>query len=242
MSKMKIINITIAFLLFSASQVSAYFDNYPPYRFKTGAPRHIEAKLLVGFDKTKYRSPNGKVIVRLKESANDFEFLLKDGKFILAHIKDDKPPLPSSVYEADLDKNGTRDFIVFYNYRGSGFASQKDRVNIFLKKKDGAYQKISYDTFSAGIEDFVDLDRNGRCQIIITWLYNGDKHNYFSYDLYQLKDYRLVNLDNVFRGFPKFVWITHKKNDKDTTHLNLDERAEHIRAKDSSIEYEEIMN
>lgn len=218
----------------------SYFDNYPPYTFKNGPPSHLEAKTLVDFDKSKYKSRDGKIVARLQEKADSFDFFLKDGKLVLAQIKEEAPPLPNSVYQVDLDSNGLKDVIIFYNYRGNGLGAQKDKVEIFLKKKQGAYQKISYDTLSGGLEDFVDLDKDGRYEVIITDFYSGSKHNYFTYNIYKLTNYKLVNADAQFKGFSKFVWITYKRNDKDTTHLTQEEKLLHTEQKNNSIQYGEL--
>lgn len=240
----KIIKFSFLFMFVSSSVFCknsfAYFDNYPPYSFKKGPPSHLEAKSLVDFDKSRYKSRDGKIIARLKEKADSFDFLLKDGKLLLARIRDDSVPLPNSVYHVDLDGNGLKDFIIFYNYRGNGLGAQKDRVEIYLKKKQGVYQKISYDTYSSGLEDFVDLDKDGKFRVIITDFYSGDKHNYFTYNIYKFAGYKLVNADDAFKGFPKFIWITYKKNDKDTAHLTQEERSSFAEKKNNSIQYEEI--
>lgn len=230
----------LTFLFFSSHLAFAYFDNYPPYKFISGPPRHLEAKSLVDFDKSKYKSKDGKILARLKEIADSFDFILKDGKLVLASIREEKMPLPNSVYQVDLDGNGKKDFIVFYNYRGSGLESQKDMVEIFLKKKEGTYRRISYDTFSAGLEDFVDLDRDGKYEVIITGFYRGDKHNYFTYNIYKFKDNKLINVDAQFNNYPKFIWITYRKNDKDTVHLTKEERLGHTAKQNSLIRYAEV--
>ena len=112
-----LLSLILILLCFPAAGIFAYFDNYPPYKFKEGPPRHIEAKLLVDSDRARFRSKDGRILVRLKETAGSFNFLLKDGKLVLACLTEDKLPLPSSVYQADLDANGIKDFIIFYNYR-----------------------------------------------------------------------------------------------------------------------------
>lgn len=195
---------------------------------------------MVDFDKARYKSRDGKITARLKEKADGFDFFLRDGKLVLAQIKEDTPPLPNSVYQVDLDGNGLKDFMIFYNYRGGGIGGQRDKVEIYLKKKQGSYEKISYDTMSAGLEDFVDLDRDGQYEIIITALYDGTKHNYFTYNIYKVSEYKLVNADAQFKGFPKFIWITYKKNDKDTSHLTQEERHSQSEKKNASIQYEDV--
>ncbi|MCK9604510.1 MAG: VCBS repeat-containing protein [Candidatus Omnitrophica bacterium] len=236
----RILTFILTCLIFSSCPAFAYFDNYPPYSFKNGPSRHLEANPLVDFDKAKFKSKDGKIYVRLKESADSFDFILKDTKLVLAYIKGEKLPLPNSVYQIDLDGNGKKDFIVFYNYRGKGIEAQKDMVEIYLKRKEGLYRRISYDTFSAGLEDFVDLDRDGKYEVIITGFCRGDKHNYFTYNIYKPKGGRLANADAQFKDYPKFIWITHKKNDKDSTHLTKEERSEHTIKKNDSIRYHDI--
>lgn len=223
------------------SNVLGYMEDYPPYKFKDGAPKHLESQALVDFDKSEYKSSNGRVEARLNDPGDDsYDFMLRDGKTVLVNKRDRETPLPCALYSTDLDNNGQEDFIVFSNYRGCGLASQQDAVEIFLKKESGSYEKISYDTMCSGLENFIDLDKNGRYEVIITDLYSGDKHSYFTYNIYEFKDYKLANVDTKFKGFPKFIWYTDKPNDKDTTHLIAKERMAHVKQKNNAIKYEEI--
>ncbi len=213
----------------------AYFEDYPPYKFHKGSCPHLKAETLVNFDKSEYKSEDGKVIARLKEDADSLDFLVQDGDIVLAKMPERETPLPWSVYRVDLDKNGLEDFIIFYNYRGCGLAASANKVEIFLKKDKNIYQKISYDAMSTGIEDFVDMDNDGKYEVIITDFYSGKKHSYFTYSMYEFTEYELVNSDSKFEGFPKFVWITYKPNDKDTTHLTKEERIRHVDKKNKAI-------
>ncbi len=146
--------------------------------------------------------------------------------------------LHPDIYQIDVDGNGTQDFIIFL-YPGVG--TLLNEVHIFLKKPDSGYQEISFsEDGGAGIEDVVDINNNGKWEIILTDLYGGKKHNYISYSVYEFKDYRLVNVDTKFKGFPKFVLFTDKSNDMDTTHLTVGERQKHVQEKDSEISYQEI--
>ena len=68
------------------------------------------------------------------------------------------------------------------------------------------------------------------------------KHPYITYSIYEFKDNKLLNADKKFKGFPKFVWYTPKANDKDTKKLKKKERSSHIAKKNSSIQYQKIVN
>ena len=218
----------------------AYFKDYPPYRLKDGSPRHVEAETLVDPDKDEYKSADGSIVVRLRETGESVDFLVKDGKYTLARETTLEHGFPDAVYRADLRGNGLKDYIIFYDYAGCGLGSSRGRVEIFLKKETGGYRKISYDTFAPGLEDFVDLNKDGKYEVIITDYYFGERHTYYSYSIYEFKGYELVNADKKFKGFPKFVWYTYKANDKNTGHLAKPERLAHTKEKDAMIWYEDI--
>lgn len=216
------------------STVLAYMENYPPHKFKDGPFNHLEAESLVDYGKSEYKSKDGRLLARLEES----DFVLQEGKTVLARKQNRECPCPYAVYWADVDKNGLKDFLIFYYYGASSLAGGS--VELFLNKDGKSYQKIIYETIRADLGDFVDFNKDGKYEIIITDIYGGSKHNYITYNAYEIKDYKLVNANAKLKGFPKFVWITDKPNDKDTVHLTEEQRSEHAKEKERSIKYEFI--
>ncbi|MFA5159826.1 MAG: hypothetical protein WC484_04905 [Candidatus Omnitrophota bacterium] len=242
MKKFFYLSVTIAVLIFSSwvGDGLAYFERYPPYKFKDGQPAHLNVQPLLS-DNGDYKSKDGSVVVHLKEpKLYEVEFFLEVDKTMLVSPDHKREDFPRSVFQADLDNNGLEDFIVFYNSRGSGLAAHQDRVEIYLRKNKSGFEKISYDTFDARIEDFIGPDRRGQYKVIITGFYQGSRHNYVSYNVYEFGDYRLVNADVKVKGFPKFIWYTDKNNDEDTTHLTIKERLHRSREKNRSIFYEKV--
>jgi hypothetical protein len=240
--RIKRLIIVISILCMCSSMAYAYLDEYPPYKFKDGPPKHLQLDPLVSIDKSDYVSKDGSVIARLNESfASDLlDFSLKVNNTTLVQMTERELPMPYAVYQVDLDGNGLYDYIVFYSYHGNSLASLFSRVEIFLAEKDGVYNKISCESQGPGVEDFVDLDNDGKYEVIITDLRIVDGHTYFTYNIYEFKDYKLVNADAKFKGFPKFIWYTFKSNDKDTTRLTKEERALLTKEKNDSIKYLEI--
>ncbi len=240
---MPIRNITVlavCLLLWETSISFAYRNDYPPYRFKDGPPAHLNIKPLVSGEGD-YKSKDGLVIVHLKEPKPfEIEFFLKVGKTTLASSYKDMEWFPSAVFQTYLNNDTRNDFIVIYHSRGPGLGMHHHRVEIYLRKSSGGFEKISYDTFDAGIEDFIGPDKEGKYKVIITGFYQGDRHSYFSYNAYEFQDYRMVNADAKVEGFPKFIQYTYKNNDQDTELLTQRERLLHTKAKDRSIEYEDI--
>lgn len=122
-----------------------------------------------------------------------------------------------------------------------GAGTMLNEIHIYLKKPEGGYQEISYvKDAGSGIEDVVDINNDGKWEVILTDLYGAKSHNYFSYSVYEFKDYQLVNADKKFKGFPKFVWFSNKNNDKDTTRLTAQERKKHVEEKNREIQYQVI--
>ena len=232
--------VSISLILWATGVSFGYRADYPPYKFKDGPPAHLNIKPLVSGEGD-YKSKDGLVVVHLKEPKPfEVEFSLKVGKTTLVSSNKDMEWFPSAVFQVDLDNNGLNDFIVIYNSRGPGLGAHHDRVEIFLRKSKGGFEKISYDTFDAGIEDFIGPDKEGRYKVIITGFYQGDRHSYFSYNIYEFGSYQLVNADAKIRGFPKFVQYTYKKNDQDTERLTQQEKHLHTKEKYGSVQYEDI--
>ena len=233
----KIISIAILGIFIFGFNVYGFVENYPPYSFKNGLPNALNIKPILSGDQSKFNS-RGIVAQQDKDS-----FFLRDGRLTLLDLKGLSianawgNPVPMELYRVDLDKNGLEDFVVFSWYRRTGLASMNYPVDVFLKKSNEAYQRISYDSMNPDIKDFSDLNKDGKSEVIITGYYLGPKHNYFTYNVYEFQDFKLNNADQKFKGFPKFVWLTNKPNDKDTTHLTQKERKEHAEQTNRSISY-----
>ncbi|MBF0569887.1 MAG: VCBS repeat-containing protein [Candidatus Omnitrophica bacterium] len=145
---------------------------------------------------------------------------------------------PSQIYAFDIDGNGLEDYIVILHPGASELSGQ---LHIYLQKKKGLFQKISVarDVY-AGIEDFVDVNNDGKYEVIIADVYESKRHNYFAYSIYEFKDGKLANADKKFRGFPKFVWMTDKPNDKNTARLSAKVQQDHVAKKSAAIKYHTV--
>jgi len=160
-------------------------------------------------------------------------------KRIPAFIKKDigSEKMGAKVYQVNLSGNGMHDFVSFVH---TGASPLMDEIHIYLKTRLG-YREISLsEDPSADIRDIVDINLDGKLEVILGDLYLRGKHSYIAYSIYEVKNHRLVNADKKYKGFPKFVWFSNTKNDKDTSRLTTNERRLDVEEKNKAIEYRDI--
>ncbi len=241
--KIKLLILVSIFFTYFSSNALAYLKDYPPYTFEDGPPDHLGVEALVDIDRSEFRSKDGKMLVRIKKTKTSIEILIKENELVVVSKTSQGFPVPYAVYRADIDGNDLMDFIVFYNYRDwfrNGI--KEDKVELFLKRDEGTYKKISYDAITVGLEDFVDLDKDGKYEVIITSMNRIKKHSYFTYNIYEFVDLGLLNSDAKFKDFSKFIRYTSRANDGDSKDLTEGERRLIASEKDSSIKYHKLQN
>ena len=235
--------------IFMEQPAGAYMDTHPPFTAKSGIYSPLKGHSLVDISNPDYRSSDGRIQCHVKRSIEKgfWDFLLQDGDTVLAKRHIDYAPIPFSVYYTDINGDGEKDFVVLMTYMAMGMSFLHERVEIFLKKKEGGYAQIAYDAVAVGLEDFVDLDRDGKREILVTGFYYQDSgrsahagHNYFSYNIYEFDGYRLKNADEKYKGFPKFIRFTNKPNSKDSADIVTKERQKQSQLKNISIIYKDI--
>ena len=236
--------LTLAFLGYYCESTFAFIINYPPYESNNGLFKKIEVGTLIDSNKDVFRSKDNQILVSLTNTGEDFEFIVREGHTNLVQKKSEDSPIPFSVYRVDLDGNGLKDFLIFYNYDQWLYGVQEDKVEIILKKADNSYRTISYDTITASLGDFVDLDKDGEYEIIITGIYNGEKQNYITYNVYTFKDLNLVNVDSKYDDTLLSVWYEYSINDGDKIEgdFTKKEKLLHAEQKNSSIQYQTILD
>jgi hypothetical protein len=244
----------LSLIIFSVcnTSASAYTEDYPPYKFKDGPPKHLRIRALKDIQgdlsngKYEYKSDDGKIIVKAAWAAQRvYSLLIRDGGFVL--VDEEMDMYLKDVYRTDIDGNGLEDFIVFKNYMGQGSGALRDMVEIYLKEKEGVYHRIEYDSDKAGLEDFVDLNGDGKYSVLIEGESGWNDasapeifHTCSTYDVYEFKDFKLVNANVKFKGFPKFVWWKFKPNDEDAAQMTKEARKKATQDKDASISYQTI--
>ena len=226
--------VSYAAVVWTCGSAMAYIEEYPPHAKDDAARAVTSLRPVVDTDNSRYRA--GKVEVRL----TDERISIRDGRTVLVDSRGHtiaeagERPVPVEVYHLDLDGNGQLDFIVHSWYGGTGLASLTYRVDMYLRGTDGSYSRIQYETLSPDARDYTDLDGDGIPEILVTGTYSGDQHNYYTYHAYRARGGRLLPAVGV-EGLPKYIWMTVKPNDQDTTHLTRQQRVAHTRRVDASI-------
>ena len=236
--------IVILFLVFCCAVTSsAYNEDYPPYKFGNEFKGYFKLQSLAG-DKPIYEDIN----YHYKDKKGSFELIKTNPENYFSNdslvIKiNNKTILNDKVHwhvtgflKADIDKNGFDDYIVISNSVGNGlFGFAFGKIYIFLGKLDGTYETIYFKSVYPNDNDFIDINNDGKSEIIIGGLEYINDHHYWSYNIYEVKDYKLVNVNAKFNDFPKFIWLTNNRNDKNTTRLTQEEKQSCVEKKDKSI-------
>jgi len=105
---------------------------------------------------------------------------------------------------------------------------------IILSPPDGsspiAGRVIQFWTYRHEFNDFVDLNEDGKPEMIFTEIIvgkdrgNGDVDRYWTHNLVQFKEFEMVSANHADRRFPSWVLCTEKPNHKPTTQLTKEQR------------------
>lgn len=215
------------------TEAEAYMEQYPPFPFKgKNLPPHLEVEELIEFEggATVKKVEGLQVELLGPDSIHSWEWLrIGDGERIIFETEKEDTPFAYAIYYADLDNNGLKDFIIFSSYHSCGLGVN-DRVDILFQTGKYAFSHIHYDTMSASLKDFVDMNGDGVYEVIHTDHYAGRRHNYFVYSIYEIKEAKLRNANKKYpKAFPKFIWFTYKPNDKPSTRITREEKEEYLR-------------
>ena len=122
---------------------------------------------------------------------------------------------PSEVYQADLDANGQQDLILLKPTAGNGLAPT-EHLLVLSFDQDGQVMPWQVEgyfvTDKQGIVDFLDLNGNGRAELV----YMSYGEGYWQTVLYEVKDGKWQQIRGKFAGknYPLFTRFTLKPNHK----------------------------
>jgi hypothetical protein len=123
-----------------------------------------------------------------------------------------------------LNKDTAMDFVLLTNSGGCGRGGQRFFL-LFMLSVGGKYQAYSLWTYNAGIEDFVDLNKDGHAEMIHTTFVPAEagkdskSHNYWVFNLLRFTGAKAVPDDHLRSGFPYWIIYTFKKNHYPTNQL-----------------------
>lgn len=220
----------VVVVAFCLTEAEAYMEEYPPFPFKSKKlPPHLKAEKLIEFrGETTIKAEGLQVeLFPLLEGGNKLR--IKDSEGIIFETDEGVTPFVFAVYYADLDNNKLKDIVIFSDYRSCGLG-YKHRVDILFQVRRHTFSHIHYDTMCAGLEDFVDMDRDGVYEVIYADFYGVGGHHYFVYNIYEIKEAGLLNANKKYApAFPKFIWFTYKPNDKQSTRITREEKEEYLK-------------
>lgn len=175
------------------------------------------------------------VTVRLRRNAGkspwEITVIDKDGDPLSEPASNDMSSYRFDVFTADLNRDGTPDFVVNINSSGSGLAGERSTTTFLLSEK-GRYRATNFSSFDFGPEDIVRFKPDDSCHFIQTELvYGGDEktkdgrpHNFWVYRLYRFSGTQMIPADGDDARFPKWVWYTFTDNHEETDLLTTEQK------------------
>jgi len=204
------ISVLVLFVLWLTGPAHAYMKAYLPLTepelSRRVRQRHIPVRFepgaVTGF---------GTAVIRLND----------DGVLVVSGTDRQSKPwtcyarwsLGGAFYSADLDNNGTSD-LIFASYTGGNGLAPPMHVMALLLDASGRPVPSQMDGYfeidKAGLMDFVDLDRDGRAELVRQSYDDG----YWITSLYEARDglWTLIRGQHAGRSFPMYTRFTYRAN------------------------------
>lgn len=123
-----------------------------------------------------------------------------------------------------LNEDTTTDFVLLTNAGGSGRGGQRF-FRLFMLSVSNTYQAYGLWTYNAGREDFVDLNKDCRAEMIHTAFVpaeagkDGRAHNCWVFHLLRFTETKAIPADHLRSGFPYWIFYIFKENHRPTDQL-----------------------
>lgn len=220
----------------NSQESSAYSKRHPPFPESKSTPYPtLKAEPVVGYN-AKF-SPFEEAPVRIRTSQRRDGWgrvteVLVSGRRIFdtqtAH-PDARFEFGSRVFYADLTGDGLKDILV-YSYPGMvGLGSQEETADLLIQRQDGSFRHATFEAIYADPGDFVDVNGDGRFEMLWSYYYFEGDHSYWVYRVVEITDGGFRLNDALLADFPKIIWFTEKPNDQPTQRLTMAERERLIR-------------
>ncbi len=141
-------------------------------------------------------------------------------------------PAGSTVWWGHLNRDGKEDFVLNTYLGGCGSIYTTSSYVTFVLSNPEGYTLTSTIGQWSGLDYFVDMDRDGRCEFIHTRFVegrcavarDGKRHNYWVYNILQVQGDKLVLRNDLAPQFPKWIWYTYGPNHQATTMITDDQK------------------
>lgn len=137
--------------------------------------------------------------------------------------------LGSRVFYTDLTGDHRKDILILSYPGANGVGAWIEMADLLIAQPDGTYKHVSFEAYAASPEDFIDVNGDGRYEMLWVNYYFEGGHSYWVYRIVKIGDDGLQLNDQLTPNFPKIIWFTEKPNDKPTQKLTAAEREDLIR-------------
>lgn len=129
------------------------------------------------------------------------------------------------LFVADYNSDSLKDIKLNVSYMSSGLG-MSSRIIYLFQTSNNDFKKVSFDdNLKDGNRNERDLDKDGKYEIITMTLNNHRGHNYWTFDLFNYDNGKLINVDEKF-DYPIMIQFLNRHNFKITNKINREKMKE----------------
>jgi hypothetical protein len=192
------------------------------------------------FGATEFSAP----LVEFLRGENELSWSLvvndQSGNAVAGPVRVSSFMTPNRAYVADINQDKQPDYIIEAFSGGNGIPPSDV---VFAVSSGAQYVITVFRSYSANIDDFVDLLGNGGFQYIQSMFVfgsditgkDGKSHNYWVYNIYSLEGSTFTMRNAMKTGFPKWIMHAGRVNHRSTEQLTEEQKNQLWKAREACL-------
>ena len=228
--RLSILVAVLILLTLGSHQTLAYMTSHPPFPFNKPVPYPtLKADTVVGYHaETPFEEGPVRISASPERDKTGQVTEIRVNNQVVFDTASANPgfyfQFSSRVFYVDLTGDNRKDFLILSYPGANGLGAWIEIADLLIAQADGTYKHVNFEAYAAGPEDFIDVNGDGRYEMLWVNYYFEGGHSYWVYRVVEIGNDGLRIDDQLIPDFPKIIWFTEKPNDKPTQRLIAAER------------------